>query len=145
MQILLDTHAFLWWVENDSQLSTVAKEIIADGENDIYFSAASGWEIAIKSQIGKLKISDDLEQFIAAEVSENNFKVLPINLRHTLHVHTLPLLHRDPFDRILVAQSRIERLSILTIDPLISQYRVETVWKDMPDKSGASPNDTPAI
>ena len=128
MQVLLDTHTFLWWIEDDPQLSTLVRETIEDGDNEVFFSAASGWEIAIKSQIGKLRVADNLEQFIAAELHSNNFTVLPIQLSHTLRVATLPLLHRDPFDRVLVAQSGLEQIPLLTIDPLISQYAVQTIW-----------------
>lgn len=128
MQILLDTHAFLWWIEDDPQLSDVARATIEDGAHELFFSAASGWEIAIKSQIGKLHIPDNLEQFITEQLYRNNFAVLPIQLSHTLHVHALPLLHRDPFDRILIAQSTIEEMPILTIDSQISQYKVQTIW-----------------
>lgn len=140
MQVLLDTHTFLWWIEDDPQLSELARSTIEDEENEIFFSAASGWEIAIKSQIGKLNLntSENLEQFVATEIYSNDFKVLPIQLSHTLHIHNLPLHHRDPFDRILVAQSVIEKMPILTIDPLIDQYEVETLWKP-----NASDSDTP--
>ena len=133
MQILLDTHTFLWWIEDAPQLSPFAREIIEGGDNEIFFSAASGWEIAIKVQIKKLSVSGDLEQFVPTEIQKNNFTVLPIRLSHTLHVSTLPLHHRDPFDRILIAQSNIEKMPLLTIDPLISQYSVQTIWNDMPD------------
>lgn len=128
MQILLDTHAFLWWIEDDLRLSAVARATIEDGANDVFFSAASGWEIAIKSQIGKLRLPENLEQFVSEHVYRNNFTVLPIQLSHTLSVHSLPLLHRDPFDRILVAQSMIEKMPLLTVDPQISQYEAETIW-----------------
>ncbi len=128
MQILLDTHTFLWWIEDAPQLSELARATIGDGANELFFSAASGWEIAIKAQIGKLRVPDNLEQFIANELHRNNFGVLPIQLSHTLHIHSLPLLHRDPFDRILVAQSVAEKMPILTIDSLIAQYNVQTIW-----------------
>ncbi len=128
MKILLDTHTFLWWIEDDPQLSDVARATIADGSHELFFSAASGWEIAIKSQIGKLRLPENLDQFITEQLYRNNFTVLPIQLSHTLHVHALPLLHRDPFDRILVAQSSVEEMPILTIDPQIAQYNVQTLW-----------------
>lgn len=128
MKILLDTHVFLWWIEDNPQLSDVARAAIEDGAHELFFSAASGWEIAIKSQIGKLRLPDNLEQFITEQLFRNNFAVLPIQLSHTLHVHALPLLHRDPFDRILIAQSTIEKMPILTIDSQISQYKVQTIW-----------------
>lgn len=128
MRILLDTHAFLWWLDNHLQLSDRAHQIIQDGANEIYFSAASGWEIAIKAQLGKLKLPANIEQFVTEQVALNHFTPLPAHLSHALAVYRLPLLHRDPFDRILVAQSQLEKLPILTLDPLIAQYAVETVW-----------------
>jgi PIN domain nuclease of toxin-antitoxin system len=128
MRVLLDTHAFLWWIDNDPRLSTTARSMITDSDNELYFSAASGWEIAMKAQIGKLNLPDKLEQFIIEQVVLNQFTVLPIQLSHTLHVYTLPLLHRDPFDRLLVAQSQLEDLLLLTDDAFIQQYTTQTIW-----------------
>lgn len=128
MRILLDTHAFLWWVSNDPRLSTKARSLVEDISNEIVVSAVSGLEIAIKSQIGKLTVASDLERFISNQITQNYFTILPVQLPHTLHIHTLPMHHRDPFDRMLVAQSQLENLSILTVDPLITQYDVTTIW-----------------
>jgi len=128
MRALLDTHVFLWWIYDDPRLSDRVRTIISDGTSELYFSAASGWEIAIKAQLGKMNLPSDLEKFVAEQLLENNFHVLPIQLSHTLHVYTLSLLHRDPFDRILIAQSQVESLPILTADPLIRQYTVDTIW-----------------
>ncbi|MEM7129417.1 MAG: type II toxin-antitoxin system VapC family toxin [Chloroflexota bacterium] len=128
MRFLLDTHTFLWWVEDAPQLSDTVRTTIEDTNNELFFSAASGWEIAIKAQIGKLHVPDNLEQFIIEEVHDNSFFVLPIRLNHTLHVHTLPLLHKDPFDRILISQSNLEKMPLITVDSLISQYDVKTLW-----------------
>lgn len=128
MRLLLDTHTFLWWIDNDPHLSTQARALISDSNNELYFSAASGWEIAIKARIGKLAMPDNLEQFIIEQLVLNQFTVLPIQLSHALHVYTLPLLHRDPFDRILVAQSQVEDLLLLTNDALIQQYTTQTTW-----------------
>jgi PIN domain nuclease of toxin-antitoxin system len=102
--------------------------VIRDGNNELFFSAASGWEIAIKTQLGRLQLPDNLEQFIVDQLSLNTILALPIQLRHALHVYTLPQHHRDPFDRMLVAQSQVENLPILTTDPQIAQYDVETIW-----------------
>lgn len=128
MRILLDTHAFLWWISNDPQLSAQARSLIEDVANEIVVSAVSGWEIAIKAQLGKLTVAADLEQFVASQITQNYFTILPIKLVHTLHIHHLPLHHRDPFDRMLVAQSQLEDLTMLTVDPLIMQYTVATIW-----------------
>lgn len=128
MQVLLDTHTFLWWITHDSQLSEKAHDTIHNGSNTLFLSAVSGWEIAIKAQIGKLRLPDHLESFITTHLHRNNITVLPIHLRHTLHTYTLPLLHRDPFDRLLIAQSQQDNMPIITVDALIAQYDVETIW-----------------
>jgi len=128
MKVLLDTHTFLWWIADSPRLSARAREVIRDSNNELLFSAASGWEIAIKAQLGRLQLPDNLEQFIVEQLSLNTILVLPIQLRHALHVYTLPQHHRDPFDRMLVAQSQVENLPILTTDPHIAQYEVKTIW-----------------
>lgn len=128
MRALLDTHAFLWWTTDDARLSDQAREIFADARNELFFSAASGWEIAIKAALGKVEVPEDLEKFMAEQLSRNAVQVLPIHLSHALRVYTLPNHHRDPFDRLLVAQSLIEKVPILSADPYISRYPVETIW-----------------
>jgi PIN domain nuclease of toxin-antitoxin system len=128
VRVLLDTHAFLWWISDDRRLSDRAKEIIGDGSNELYFSAASGWEISIKAGLGRLEVPEDLEPFIADQLSRNAIQALPIYLRHALHTRTLPDHHRDPFDRILVSQAVLEELPLLSADPLVSSYPVEVVW-----------------
>ena len=128
MRALLDTHTFLWWIDNDRRLSPRARTIISDGSNELFFSAASGWEIAIKARLGKLQVPSDLAPFMTDHLVRNNVTSLSIHLTHTLHVSTLPHLHRDPFDRLLVAQSQLEQLPILTADPLIQRYAVQTIW-----------------
>jgi len=128
MKVLLDTHAFLWWITDSPRLSARAREVIQDSNNELFFSAASGWEIAIKAQLGRLQLPDNLEQFILEQLSLNAILVLPIQLHHALRVYTLPQYHRDPFDRVLVAQSQIENLPILTADAQITPYAVETIW-----------------
>jgi PIN domain nuclease of toxin-antitoxin system len=128
MRALLDTHTFLWWVHNDPRLSAQVREIIGDNSNTLYLSAASGWEIAIKAQLGKLQFSSSLDQFIAEQLRLNSIDTLPIALRHGLHVATLPPHHRDPFDRILVAQCQLEQLPMLTADAQITKYAIQTIW-----------------
>ena len=90
MKALLDTHTFLWWITDDQRLSAVVRDIISDGENNIYLSAASGWEIAIKAKIGKLSLPDDLISFIAEQLTINAISSLPIQMSHTLHTYSLP-------------------------------------------------------
>jgi len=128
MKALLDTHAFLWWIDDDSRLSSSARMIIENRENQVFFSAASAWEIAIKTQFGKLRLPSSPDIFITEHLSLNGFEPLPISISHALHTASLPSLHRDPFDRVLIAQSRTERLPLLTCDGLIIQYSVETIW-----------------
>lgn len=128
MNALLDTHTFLWWIDDAPQLSQRAREVISDGRNAIFLSAASGWEIAIKARLGKLKLPDEPERFIPGQLTANAFRSLPIQLSHALHVYTLPSHHRDPFDRILVAQSLLEGMPILTADPQITRYPIRVIW-----------------
>ena len=104
------------------------REIISSGENALFFSAASAWEIAIKARLGRLVLSEPVAEFVPAQLASNAIEGLPIALNHALQVGSLPDHHRDPFDRILVAQSQAENLPILTGDPLISQYGVEVLF-----------------
>ncbi len=129
MKVLLDTHTFLWWVTEDSKLSSKASEIIRDGNNELYLSAASGWEIAIKAQLNRIQLPGSPENFISEQLRINGIQSLPILMSHALHVYNLPDHHRDPFDRILVAQSQLEGLPILTADPSISLYKIEVIWE----------------
>lgn len=130
MNVLLDTHAFLWWIEDNPRLSPRARSLIGDSENGVYVSAASGWEIAIKARLGKLRLSEDgsLERFILDQLQVNAFQALPVQMSHALHVSTLPPLHRDPFDRLLIAQSRLEGMPLITGDAQIAGYEVQIFW-----------------
>ena len=128
MKALLDTHVFLWWITDDQRLPSQVREIIADGTNEILFSAASGWEIAIKTRLGRLQLPDDPEIFIPEQLELNAIEVLPVQIGHALHVYQLPSHHRDPFDHLLIAQAQLEKLPILTADPQISRYPVEVIW-----------------
>jgi len=128
MKVLLDTHTFLWWITDDQRLSRRAREVIGDGDNEVYLSAASAWEIAIKVQIGRMKLLEEPHHFILRELRKNAMTSLPIDIVHALHVSGLPIHHRDPFDRMLVAQAEIEGLAILTADPDIKKYSIEVIW-----------------
>lgn len=128
MRVLLDTHAFLWWIADDPKLSPRAREIFAGGDNELFFSAASAWEIAIKTQIGRLKLPEKPDRFVPDQFSINAIKSLPIQINHALHVATLPDHHQDPFDRLLVAQAQLEGFPILSADPQIGKYRVDVIW-----------------
>jgi PIN domain nuclease of toxin-antitoxin system len=128
MQTLLDTNAFLWWVTNDKKLSSAAHTIISNPQNDIFFSIVSGWEIVIKTQIGKLPLPESPEIYIPSRLSYYNFKTLPINMKDVLQTWQLELHHKDPFDRLLIAQSQINNLPIITADTKFNLYNVSIIW-----------------
>ncbi|MBI2886976.1 MAG: type II toxin-antitoxin system VapC family toxin [Chloroflexi bacterium] len=128
MGYLLDTHAFLWWIDDDPRVSQRVREILATPEEEVFFSAISAWEIAIKVQLGRLQFRGEPREFVPAQVRVNRFISLPVEVRHALGVSHLPLLHRDPFDRLLIAQAQVENLAILTGDPAIARYDVAIVW-----------------
>ncbi len=128
MRAMLDTHAFIWWVTNDSQLSSTAKTMIADPSNLLFLSAASAWEIVIKVRLGKLTLPEAPESYIPSRLKMNRFESLSIQLVHALQVTHLPDLHRDPFDRIIIAQSQVEKMPIVTLDSQIMQYPVNVIW-----------------
>ena len=125
---MLDTHAFLWWITDDPRLSLKVRDLIADGQNELFLSAASAWEIAIKAQIGRLHLSDKPDVLIPDQLSRNSIQALPIHFRHALHVFDLPNHHRDPFDRMIIAQAELENLPIISSDKIFNQYGVEVVW-----------------
>jgi PIN domain nuclease of toxin-antitoxin system len=118
MRLLLDTHALLWWLSELEMLTEEARQAISDDANDIYVSAVSAWEIAIKKRLGKLVAPNDLE----FQIEKNRFTPLPIDIRHGLAVEELPPIHRDPFDRFLVVQARLESMTLVTRDELIPLY-----------------------
>jgi PIN domain nuclease of toxin-antitoxin system len=128
VKALLDTHTFLWWNLDDPQLSAMARAFISDGGNEIFVSAASAWEIAIKHGKGRLVLPEPPERYVANRLVHFRFVALPIQISHALRVASLPPIHDDPFDRLLVAQSQMEGLPILTADPEIARYAVTVLW-----------------
>lgn len=128
MRILLDTHTLIWFVLNDSQLSAAATAAISDPANDILISPATYWEIAIKVAKGQLELYAPYDDFMARGIAGNDFEILPIEIRHTSLVTTLPFHHRDPFDRLLVAQAQVERIPIVSIDVALDPYGVTRLW-----------------
>jgi PIN domain nuclease of toxin-antitoxin system len=128
MKVLLDTHTFLWWNMDSPQLSQRAKEMIASSKTEVYLSAASTWEIAIKCQKGKLILPESPEKYVISRISYYGFETLPIHISHTLKTYSLPLIHADPFDRILIAQCDLENMSIVSADEYIQQYEVNVIW-----------------
>jgi PIN domain nuclease of toxin-antitoxin system len=129
LKALLDTHVFLWWITDDPQLSVQIRRIISDIDNEFFFSAASCWEIAIKAQLGKIKLPAKPDNFISEQLAVNAIQSMPVQSSHALHVFNLPPLHRDPFDRIIVAQSSLENIPVITSDFLISQYDIAAIWR----------------
>ena len=128
MQLLLDTHAFLWWVSDAPELSPRARTAVGDAGNECFVSAASCWEIAIKVATGKLELDGTAERFIPQQMSVNGFRELPVEIRHALAVSRLPFHHRDPFDRLLVCQALSEDLAIVSADPIFRRYGVKRIW-----------------
>ena len=123
MRLLLDTHTLLWWIKDDPTLDTQAREAINDPNNEVFVSAASVWEIAIKRSRGRLEAPNDLD----TQIDRARFVRLPITFDHAEQAGRLPLHHRDPFDRMLVAQAQIEDLVMVTRDRFIPRYAVETL------------------
>jgi len=128
MKVLLDTHTFLWWNTDDPQLSLHAKEVIANGENEVYLSAASVWEIVIKTSKGRLILPEAPAQYISKRMGLYRFQPLPIQISHAAHVFQLPPLHNDPFDRMLIAQSQMETIPLITKDEDIRRYTLDIIW-----------------
>jgi len=120
MRILLDTHFLLWWLMDDAALGDRGRDLISMPENLIFFSAASIWEMRIKQGIGKLELPESFVDVLADQA----FEPLAVTVEHAHALHGLPVLHRDPFDRVLIAQARLERLTLLTRDHIIAQYDV---------------------
>lgn len=128
MKYLLDTHAFMWADSNSSQLSKSAKAEISDPDNMIFVSLVSIWEIQIKHQLGKLPLTGELNAIVERQQQENGIELLPIQLSHIIELDNLPLLHRDPFDRLLIAQARVGGLTLISHDSVMAQYPVQVLW-----------------
>ena len=128
MRLLLDTHTFLWFLEDSAQLSSMAKALIEDGGNDVYISIGSLWEMAIKISLGKLSVSQPFEIFIPEQLTANDMTLLPIAVEHTVALITLPFHHRDPFDRLLIAQSLVTSMPIVGADTAFDAYGVQRLW-----------------
>ena len=128
MNILLDTHAFLWFIAGDKRLSSKAREAIESEDNLIHVSVASLWEIAIKCSLGRLTLAGPFDEWIPRLLEHNGFDVLPINLDHLSKTVSLPFEHRDPFDRILVAQCLVDDLTMVSRDSVFESYGVKRIW-----------------
>lgn len=123
MKLLLDTNVLLWWMEGSPRLTSEVRDAIADPRNLAYVSAVTAWEIVIKRAIGKLEIPENWSEIVVAE----SFRRLAVTWEHSLHVASLPDLHRDPFDRLLIAQAHVEGLVLVTGDDIVTRYDVRTL------------------
>lgn len=128
MRLLVDTHAFLWFVTNDAQLSAAALALIADPTNEINVSPASYWEVAIKVSLNKYSLSARFEQFFKEGIEGNGFSVLPIEVRHAAVLASLPMHHKDPFDRLIISQAIAEQISVVSAHRAIDLYGVARLW-----------------
>lgn len=128
MELLLDTHTMLWFLWADSRLSANALSMIVVPSNRKHISIASCWEIAIKVCGGKLSLGESATTFLPREIQKNNFLLLPISLAHATGVEALPLHHRDPFDRLLVAQAALDNLTLISADPMFDSYGIRRLW-----------------
>lgn len=131
MQYLIDTHVFLWFVSNAKELSQTARTLIEDGQNEIFISIASLWEISIKTALGKLTVNGKYETVID-DVTDNSIQVLPINFAHTVEQNRLPFHHRDPFDRIIISQAIVENMDFISADAIFDDYlkgkSIKRIW-----------------
>ena len=128
MRVLLDTHTFLWWLDGDRRLSARGRRLIADAATEVFVSAASAWEIAIKAAAGKLPGALDVAEDVAGCMESQGFRPLDITVPHAQRAGNLPPLHRDPFDRMLVAQALVEGLPLLSNDAAFDAYTVRRIW-----------------
>lgn len=128
MRLLLDTNALIWWLTDPKKVSNPARTAVENEENVVLTSTAAVWEIAIKVQLGKLRMPSPVETYLPAKLKSEGIDVEPIMLPHALHLLDLPLHHRDPFDRIMIAQAQVDRLTVVTADPLFSAYGVPVIW-----------------
>jgi PIN domain nuclease of toxin-antitoxin system len=128
MKILIDTHALLWLITDNKKLSKNSKIYFTDPKNELYFSMASFWEICIKVSIGKLSLSTNWEQTIKEELNFNSVQLLPISTKHCIQVNKLPFHHRDPFDRLIIAQAVVEEFHVMSIDEHFVHYPISLIW-----------------
>ena len=127
MIVLLDTHAFIWMDSEPHRLSKLVRDTIQDPSNEIWLSVVSAWEMVIKNQLGKLALSIPVIQTVESQI-QNGIQVLDVSLQHVLAVELLPPIHRDPFDRILLAQAISIGASFISCDPILSQYPAPVIW-----------------
>ena len=128
MRYLLDTMVWLWSVGPSDKIGKAGLAIVGSGEEEIYLSAASSWEVAIKTQLGKFTLPGPPASYVPARLAAQGIQSLSVTLRHSLHVSELPPVHRDPFDRLIIAQAIMEGMTVLTADRIFEKYPVEVLW-----------------
>lgn len=128
MKLLLDTHTFIWWANEPGKLSKKVLEACENEKNDLILSVVSVWEMQIKIQLGKLELKHPLKRLITKQVNTNKLQILPVTLAHVLALEKLPNHHHDPFDRLLIAQSKNEKLLLVSKDSIFSNYSVKLFW-----------------
>jgi PIN domain nuclease of toxin-antitoxin system len=128
MHVLLDTHTLLWWLSDDPALTKVARRIIEETKNLILVSAASAWEIATKIRLGKLPTAADLAMDFSGQIEREGFQVLAISAAHAIRAGLLPGPHKDPFDRMLIAQAQAEDISLISNETLFDRYGIRRIW-----------------
>ncbi|MCC7542623.1 MAG: type II toxin-antitoxin system VapC family toxin [Deltaproteobacteria bacterium] len=128
MRLLLDTHVLLWWITDSRRLSTTARRLIADGDNALLWSAASAWETAIKHALGRLQLPDAPAAYLPKHLARSGIQSWPVTQEHAFAAGALPAHHSDPFDRLLIAQARIDELELVTADPMLARYDVNIRW-----------------
>lgn len=128
MPTLLDTNAFLWFISGNDRLTDNARNYITDINNELVLSIASLWEIAIKTSIGKLELLKPFDQLIPDQLEKNSIEILPINLNHVSAIINLEFHHRDPFDRIIIAQGLTEHMPVITSDAIFCKYPIDIIW-----------------
>jgi PIN domain nuclease of toxin-antitoxin system len=128
MKLLIDTQCWLWWFAQPERLRQSTIDLIANEDNELWFSVASVWEMGIKAAMDKLPVPEPIEQYVDSTVGELGANLLTINATHALTAARLPLHHRDPFDRMLIAQAQVEEMAIVTADRVFEQYEAKIVW-----------------
>ena len=128
MKLLLDTHTFIWFITDSPKLTPMSKQLIEDENNQRLISMASIWEMAIKHSIGKLRFQPSFDEFIEEQIFVNKLTIIHVNLNHIKTVASLPLYHRDPFDRLIIAQSIVEKVPIISADKIFDSYSIIRLW-----------------
>ena len=128
LELLLDTHALLWWLAEPDRLSPEAQAAIAEPANGVHVSAASGWEIATKVRLGKLPAARELLDDLPGLLADQGVQLLPITLQHGLHAGSYTIAHRDPFDRLLAAQAELAMLTLVSVDPALQAFPCRLLW-----------------